>query len=170
MLYNEKYESKNILEGVFLCNLKKLLAFVLTWVLGIAGSSAGMVTVFAANPWDGMVETSVLEKVTDTTNRVGTDGTFDGYIQTVQGADLLNSSYIKVTYTVTGTVTDDTEIFTVQPFDTAWGGWNDNKIKIGDSILSDGVYTAYLSVADVKASLTSGTLKGINISFLENSG
>ena len=151
-------------------NLKKLLAFVLTWVLGIAGTSAGMVTVFAANPWDGMVETSVLEKVTDTTNRVGTDGTFDGYIQTVQGADLLNSSYIKVTYTVTGTVTDDTEIFTVQPFDTAWGGWNDNKIKIGDSILSDGVYTAYLSVADVKASLTSGTLKGINISFLENSG
>lgn len=82
-------------------HLKKLLAFVLTWVLGIAGTSAGMVTVFAANPWDGMVETSVLEKVTDTTNRVGTDGTFDGYIQTVQGADLLNSSYIKVTYTVT---------------------------------------------------------------------
>lgn len=49
-------------------HLKKLLAFVLTWVLGIAGTSAGMVTVFAANPWDGMVETSVLEKVTDTTN------------------------------------------------------------------------------------------------------
>ena len=52
-------------------HLKKLLAFVLTWVLGIAGSSAGMVTVFAANPWDGMVETSVLEKVTDTLTEWG---------------------------------------------------------------------------------------------------
>lgn len=126
--------------------------------------------VSAADPWDGLVETSVLKSVTDTSGRTDSNGKFDGYIQSVEDTELLAGDYIKVTYTVTGTVDADTKIFNIQPYNTAWSGWNNNYITIGSSTLENGVYTAYVSIADVKNSLSDGTLRGINISFMPNSG
>lgn len=145
--------------------IKRVVALALVVIFAMSCFSVAV----AENPWDGMVATSVLEKVVSTSDCVTSDG-FDGYIQTVRDSAYLSSDYIKVTYTVTGTVTDETNIFTIQPFNSEWGGWDDNFITIGNSILDNGVYTAYVAVTDIKNSLSSGAFMGINISFVENSG
>lgn len=150
-------------------SFNKLTSFKLFWIIGLVGIFSVFTPTFAANPWDGMIETSILEKVMSTSDCY-TSGTFKGYIQSSESADELASSYVKVVYSVTGTVSDDTEIFTLQPYNAVWEGWDNNIITIGDSVLDNGMYTAYMSVPDIKASLSSGTVKGINISFMENSG
>ncbi len=96
---------------------------------------------------------------------------YDGYIQTVSSSDL-TGDYFKVTYKAADGVTlsESDKIFTFQPFDTGWGGWQDNIIKVSDSQLDSdtGEYTAWISIADIKASYTSGgTLNGVNISFCQ---
>ena len=116
--------------------IKRVVALALVVIFAMSCFSVAV----AENPWDGMVATSVLEKVVSTSDCVTSDG-FDGYIQTVRDSAYLSSDYIKVTYTVTGTVTDETNIFTIQPFNSEWGGWDDNFITIGNSILDNGVYT-----------------------------
>lgn len=148
---------------------KKITSFILIWVVGLVGIFPVFTQVAAENPWNGMVETSILEKV-KSTSECYTDETFDGYIQTSNSAEELASSYVKVMYSVTGTVSAETEIITLQPFNAEWGGWDDNIITIGDSVLDNGMYTAYISVPSIKASLSSGTVKGFNISFMQNSG
>lgn len=102
------------------------------------------------------------------TDQAGSGESFNGYIYSGQGAAFLSAKYLKITYTVTGEVGENVNLFTFQPFDSEWGGWQNNFVTIADSIKSGDSYTAYVSVDDVKASLGEGVAAmGINISFME---
>ena len=95
---------------------------------------------------------------------------YSGYIQSNQDGDLPSGDLFKIEYKVSGTVTNDTEIFNIQPFDSEWDGWADNIVTIGNSEYdeSTGIYTAYLDINKVKASLkTQKLVKGINIAFVQ---
>lgn len=158
--------------------LKRTMAGFLSAVVGLSSlglSALAPASVSAADPWDGATETSILEK-----QRVSSDesllqeddndpGKFTwGYLQTNSDGKVPTGEYLKVTYTVDGDVEDATKIFNFQPFDSNWGGWNDNFVTIGDSQYDAGTesYTAYISTESIKASLGDGkTLKGINLSF-----
>ncbi len=121
----------------------------------------------------GLEETSVLEKTISTTDlKPDENGNFNGYIQSMTTKAFLTSDYIKVTYTVTGTVSDDAQIFTLQPYETTdWSGWQNNFITINGSVFQNGTYTAYVPTADVIASFKGKNedyvANGINISFME---
>ncbi len=102
------------------------------------------------------------------TDQTGTGDNFKGYIYSGKGADFLAAKYLKITYTVTGDVDENVNLFTFQPFDSNWGGWPNNFVTLADSIKDGDSYTAYVSVDDVKASLGEGaSAMGINISFTE---
>ncbi len=147
------------------------LAIICAMVLPLAGITDAS----AAEVPDvsGFKETSVLEKQISTTDlKPREDGSFDGYIQSMTTKEFLTSEYIKVTYTVTGPVADDTNVFTLQPYEiTEWSGWQDNFITIGGSVSENGAYTAYVHTADVTASFKGNkddyVAQGINISFVE---
>lgn len=138
-------------------------------------SALAPATVSAANPWDGATETSILEsgntnavsnESSRTTDNSGTP-VYNGYLQTTNSPSF---DYFKVTYTVEGSVTDETSVFNFQPFDSNWSGWDDNLVTIGDSEydVATETYSAYVDVNEVKASLsTGGNLKGINLSFAQ---
>ena len=152
--------------------IKRILALfiVCAMVLPLVG-----ITASAAEAPDvsGLNETSVIEKQISTTDlKPREDGSFDGYIQSMTTKEFLTSDYIKVTYTVTGSVADDADLFTLQPYEvTEWSGWQNNFITIGGSVSENGVYTAYVRTADVIASFKGSkddfVAQGINISFVE---
>lgn len=90
----------------------------------------------------------------------------EGYFYSIDDVSLLSGSYIRLTYSITGTYTDETAPFVFKPYDNTWGGWNDNFVTVGQSVKqSEGEYIAYASIPDIKASLTGGTLAGINAYF-----
>ncbi|MCD7855024.1 MAG: cellulase family glycosylhydrolase [Clostridiales bacterium] len=98
-----------------------------------------------------------------------TTSEYSGYIETYYSS-ALTFDYFKVVYTVSGSADDSVQAFTLQPFDTSWGGWENNFVTIADSIYDEtaGTYTAYVNADDVKASLSTGkSLNGINISFVQ---
>ncbi len=149
----------------------KLLSIVLTFIVVMSTTALVSVPALAENPWDGMKETDALVSVVSTTQfGYNSNGEYKGYIQTNQDAEFLAADYIKVTYTISGEFSDDTAVFTIQPFNAEWDGWQDNLVTIGGSALDGDTYTAYIAVADVKASLSDGSLFGINISFVEPNG
>ena len=149
---------------------KRFISFVLSFVMVCALFTG--ITVYSADlTEDGYESTSILNKslvlTSDDSSRTKDDGSYDGYIQTLESFDY---DYLRITYTVSGNVTDDTKVFTFQPFDTSWGGWQDNFATISASTLKDGVYTFTIPVEKIKQSLTTGTIKGINISFCPEIG
>lgn len=92
---------------------------------------------------------------------------YDGYVESFTSTDF---DYFKVEYTVEGAPGADTTAFVFQPYDTSWGGWEENPVTIGDSAYDEatGIYTVYANVADIKATLSTGkALQGINISFAQ---
>ncbi len=147
-------------------NYKKMLSIVLTLVFAFSSFSI----VSAEDPWNGMIETNVLQKAVSTKDFGYENGVYNGYIQTNQESEFLSADYIKVVYSIDGEVSDDTEIFTIQPFNTEWNGWQNNFVTPAGSTLENGVYTAYIAMADIKASLSEGSLYGVNVSFMEPSG
>lgn len=147
-------------------NYKKMLSIVLTLVFAFSSFSI----VSAEDPWNGMIETNVLQKAVNTKDFGYENGVYNGYIQTNQESEFLSADYIKVVYSIDGEVSDDTEIFTIQPFNTEWNGWQNNFVTPAGSTLENGVYTAYIAMADIKASLSEGSLYGVNVSFMEPSG
>ena len=158
--------------------LKRTMAGFLSAVVGFSSlglSALAPASVSAANPWDGAAETSILEK-----KRVSSDesllqeddnnpGKYTwGYLQTNSDSKVPTGEYLKVTYTVDGEIDDTAKLFNFQPFDSGWGGWQDNFLTAGDGEYdsASGTYSAYISTDSIKASLGTGkTLKGINLSF-----
>lgn len=89
---------------------------------------------------------------------------YDGVIESMQSAAKYGVDYFKVTFTVAEGTDADTEIFTFQPFDTSWGGWDQNILKLSDAQYDADTqqYVAYISGETVRNSLsTSGTLESI---------
>lgn len=122
------------------------------------------VFVSAAEPWEDMEARYILSNLSSADN---TDK--EGYFHSIQDKTLLSGNFIRITYSISGTYTDSTEPFILKPFNTEWGGWDDNFVSVGSSQkTTDNEYTAYISVADITASLSSGTLAGINIYFNKN--
>ncbi len=150
--------------------IKKILALfiVCAMVLPLV-----VITVSAAEAPDvsGLKETAIVFPASggiSSTDQTGTGENFSGYIHSGQGADFLAAKYLKITYTVTGDAPENANLFTFQPFDSNWGGWQNNFVTLADSIKDGDTYTAYVSVDDVKASLGEGVpAMGINISFTE---
>ncbi|MCC8097966.1 MAG: hypothetical protein LIO44_05315, partial [Eubacterium sp.] len=141
-------------------NFRKIISLILAAVLCFCQ----MTVVFAedtAEPWDGLVETAYFEGSVASSTITAEEG----YYATIEDTDFLSSSYIKLTYTLSGDFTEETNVFTLKTYNTEWGGWTPTNITVGDSTLTDGVYSAYLSTADVLATLTEGTLRGINFYF-----
>lgn len=158
---------------------KRLLSGVLSFVVAASAClTSGMFTASAAAPEGNYNEKSILQVsgdalVSTSSSHHKDDGSYDGYIQSDyadKNAETIASNYLKLTYKVNGTVTDDTQVFNFQPFNTSWGGWDDNFITVGSSDYdaSTGNYTAYVPTQKVIQSLSSGTLNGINISFVSD--
>ncbi len=154
-----------------------LLSLLLTAVMIISLLPCNMLGVKAAEggiDYSSMTATNELGAgsvaASNSSKHLKEDGSFEGYIQTNNAGTTLDASdYIKVTYSVDGTVTADTEVLILQTFDTSWGGWNGITIKVGESAYDEakGIYTAYVSTDAVLATLTTGkALKGINISYM----
>ncbi len=150
--------------------LKRTIAGIVSAVMGLSSLGLSVLapaSVSAADPWEGGTETSILQAQVSS-DEIEPDGNSWGYIQSNQDSNIPEGEYLKITYTVDGDVENDTNIFNLQPFDTAWGGWNDNFVTVGDSSYDTATetYTAYISTESIKSSLGEGkTLKGINISF-----
>lgn len=139
---------------------KKIRSFT-TLVLVMILSLCQMSIVFADDAWEGLTETAYFEGSVSSPSITDSEG----YYTSIEDTDCLNSSYLKLTYTLSGDFTDETEVFIIKTYNTEWGGWEPTYITVGDSTLSDGVYSAYLSMEDILSTLTSGTLRGINIYF-----
>lgn len=158
---------------------KRLLSGVLSFVVAATAClTSGMFTASAEAPQGNYNEKSILQVSGDalvsTSSSHYKDGSYDGYIQSDfadKNAETIESNYLKIVYKVTGAVTDSTQIFTLQPFNTSWGGWENNIVTIGDSDYdaASGTYTAYVPTQKIIQSLSSGTLNGINISFMSDS-
>lgn len=157
---------------------KKLMAGVMTlaMVLSLVTPGIGRVTANAAEaPVGEFTEKSIKLSTTSGILENGTKAHYDedgykGYIQSLEDSKIFTSDYIKISYTVSGTVTDSTKVFSLKPYDTSWGGWADNPVTIGDSIKSGSSYVAYLSTAAIVGSLNTGkTIRGINLEFAAES-
>ncbi|MCD8327685.1 MAG: cellulase family glycosylhydrolase [Ruminococcus sp.] len=148
---------------------KRLLSGALS--LAVAASaclSSGIVLANATAPEGDYNSVSVL--TASGVELVSTTNTQTSYVQTnltSDSEDMLDSDYLYIVYTVNDTVTDDTKTFNLQPFNTSWGGWDDNYVTIGasDYDSSTGQYTYYVATQKIIQSLSSGTFYGINISF-----
>lgn len=154
---------------------KRILAGAVSMAMTVSVlASEGLVSLASA-PDGTFTEKNLLSAsgnalVSNSSSHTGDE--YNGYIQTNNATDttLVNSDYLRVTFTVEGDFKDDTKVFNFQPFDKSWGGWNDNIITMGDADYdtSSGVYTAYIQTAKVKQSLNTGKdLNGINISFCQ---
>ena len=97
------------------------------------------------------------------------DYQYDGYIQSDRDEKIPNGVYLKVVFTIEEIPEDDAPIFIFQPFNTAWGGWQENPITFGEAIYDSAAdtYSAYISISEIKQTLEEGVLKGINISFAQ---
>lgn len=156
---------------------KRFLAGVLSASVFVSSCFAGGTLIFAEDSEGELTEKSVLTEkgdklISSSAAHAKEDGTFDGYIQTVNATDTdyMESKYLSVKYSVDGEAADDTEVFNFQPFDTGWGGWDDNRITVGDSVYDEAskTYTAKILTQKVIQSLsTGGTLNGINLSFCQ---
>ncbi len=160
---------------------KSLLAFTLSAAMvltsvnlpGLARKAKAAVT----PPVENLEDTSVLKEKGDKlistqteTSHVKDTGEYDGYIQTLS-AEQLKSTYLKLTFTVAADTAAETKLFTVQPFDTKWGGWQDNIVKMSDAQYDETKeqYVAYVDCAKVLESYTSGgTINGANVSFCQS--
>ena len=151
----------------------------IAWLLTVA-MIAAMLPVFAVGAVTepdvtGYAATNQLtesgEKLVSNSAAHVKDSGYDGYIQTdMNDQEYFDSTYVRVTYTVAGEVTNDTKPLILQTFDTGWGGWAGIEISIGDSIYdaATGIYTAYVYTGQLLATLTTGKdLMGVNISFLQ---
>ncbi len=88
----------------------------------------------------------------------------EGFIYSIQGSDFEAAKYLKAAFTVSGEMSADTNVFCFKPFDSKYGGWNDNYFTLGDATKEGDTYTLYVSVADIVASLGTGfPVMGINI-------
>lgn len=154
---------------------KRIFAGILSAALCANVCLAGNMAVFAASS-DELTEKSVLtvkgDALISNSSAHVKNGTYDGVIQTTMATntDYIESKYISVKYSVEGEAAKDTEVFNLQPFDTSWGGWNDNRITISDSDYDEGTktYTAKVSTQKVIQSLSTGNaLNGVNLSFLQ---
>lgn len=159
---------------------KRLLSGVLSFAVAVSAClTSGVFAASAAEPEGNYNEKSILQVsgdalVSTSSSHYDENGSYNGYIQTDyadKNAETIESNYLKLTYKVKGTVTDSTQVFDFQPFNTSWGGWDDNIVTIGDSDYdaSTGIYTAYIPTQKVIQSLSSGTLNGINIMFMSDS-
>ncbi len=150
--------------------IKRLLAVLLITALSL--TIAPVVYAAAEAPdVSGLKETAIVFPASggvSSTAQAGSGDSFNGYIHSCQQAEALAAKYFKITYTVTGEAPAAANLFTFQPFDSGWQGWQNNFVTISSSVAeSDGSYTAYVPVGDVKASLGEGvSAMGINISFV----
>lgn len=161
--------------------MRKVWAFVLTLAVVLTSVTWPEVQKASAAvpPVDKMTETDLLDSSLgaklvsndsshDSTDSESGDYKYDGYLQTIDIAKA-TGDYFKVSFTIAEGTESTTEIVTFQPFDTSWSGWQENTITLADAQLdsANSQYTAYISIADIKASYTgSGTLKGINFGFV----
>ncbi|MBO5485008.1 MAG: cellulase family glycosylhydrolase [Lachnospiraceae bacterium] len=159
---------------------RKALASVLTLAVvltSVTWPDAAKASAAVTQPEEGLLEKNILtesgKKLTsnDSSHDKVENGEtkYDGYLQTVNIGDA-TGKYFKVSYKTEGTPAAETKVFTFQPFDTGWNGWEDNIITIGDSQMDSGKgeYVAYISIDAIKKSYTkTGTLKGINLSFFQ---
>lgn len=127
-----------------------------------------------AAPTGNFDEVSILTSevtASNDTSRTGEDGSWNGYIMGCSNYD--GADYFKVVYSVEdgAEVTASDQVFNFQPYNTSWGGWQSNFVKIGDSEQdTSGSYVCYVSVADIVASLSDGELGGINLSYTQDVG
>ncbi len=152
--------------------LKRTVAGLAAAAMSVSSLGLNSLAVFAddAKPWENATATSIIgshkDEASNSASHVGDE--YSGYILSNENTQTLSYDYYKISFTVDGDVTDDTIVFDLQPYDTSWQGWNDNFVKIGDCEYDTSTltYTAYVDVAGVKGTLsTGGTLKGINLNF-----
>ncbi len=155
---------------------RKLQAIVLSLAL-VLGSivwpdAAPKAAASVAAPEEGLSSKGILSVsgdtlISDSSSHVKDEyDEYDGYITSITNFDGI---YYEVKYTVDASVcTDETEVFNFQPYDTSWGGWQDNRITFGDSELDEETneYVAYIAVEDIQDSYTGDKeIQGINLSF-----
>lgn len=162
--------TKITLGGNSMKGFRKVLGMLLAFAMVITTMYVPSAAVkAAAASSDGMKEVSILSGTPSSSSDSarGTGDSYDGYIQ---GVSALNADYVKVEYTVSdaSVLSASSCILNFQPYTSLWGGWNSNFITIGNSSVKDGVYSAYISMAAIKASLSSDDVAGVNISYVEN--
>lgn len=151
--------------------MTKLVSFCLSMVIFCL--VFGNTIIYSADlSADGYEQTSILKAdgslISDDSSRTDTEGNYNGYIQSLTK---FTSDYLRITYTVSGKVKDDTKVFTFQPYDLTWQGWEDNFVTIGESTLENGVYTFTIPTEKVVQSLSTGkSIQGINLSFCPDTG
>lgn len=156
---------------------KRILAGVLSAAVFTSACFSGGFPAFADDSDGELTEKSVLAEkgeklISNSSVHFKANGDYDGYIQTVNATDTdyMESKYLSVKYSVEGNAAPDTKVFTFKPFDTGWGGWDDNPISIGDSTYDEATktYSAKIPTQKVIQSLsTGGTLNGINLEFVQ---
>lgn len=154
--------------------LKKLLSLATSVVIAVGSVNlAGLLSFGTSAVYDDYKELNLLTAKGDvliSNSSKHTSGEkYDGYIQSYDKLANLTGDLIEVVYSVEGDIVGDEEIITIQPYDSNWGGWNDNIVSIANSIYNSekNTYSAYLSVEGIKASLDTGkALKGLNVSFM----
>lgn len=130
----------------------------------------------ASPSMDGYTATDILAVtgLSDKSSESYENGAFNGYIQTNMDSATLGSDYLYVEYTLDGTVetNSDSQILNFQPFNTSWGGWDNNYVTLGasDYDSSTGVYSFSIKTEKIIASLSSGTIYGINLCFAADYG
>ncbi len=148
----------------------QIISFILSVVL-ICTSFGNFMAYAEDTSFDNYKKVSILKTssslVSNDASRTKTDGSYDGYIQTLED---FSSDYLMITYTVDRDVASDTKVFTFQPFNASYSGWEDNIATIGGSTLDNGVYTFYIPTQKVVQSLSTGTIKGLNLSFCPDIG
>lgn len=150
-----------------------MLAMVLTGIPFYADDSVAYAAASAPN-LSCMTATNELTASGDalvSNSSAHVDDSYNGYIQSNQGdTDYYESDYVKITYSVSGEVTDATKVFILQTYDTSWGGWAGVEVTVGQSAYDSatGVYTTYIPTAQILSTLTTGNdLNGVNISFMQ---
>lgn len=156
---------------------KRIMAVVLSIAMVLTSANLPQFSFRASAavtaPAENMKDTGILtvsgDKLVSTQESRTQDGKYNGYVQSMTG-NKMNAGYYKVTFKVAEGTAQDTKIFTFQPYDTTYGGWQDNIIKLSDAQYDDenDQYVAYISGDKIRDSYTTGgTLNGINISFCQ---
>ena len=156
---------------------KRIMAIIMTIAMVLTSANLPQISIKAkaavTPPAENMKDTSILTvKGDDLSSNLGSHVSgeaYNGYLQSMT-KDSAKADYYKITFKVAEGTAEDTEIVTFQPYDTSWGGWQDNIIKLSDAQYDEenAQYVAYISGDKIRDSYTTGgKFNGINVSFCQ---
>lgn len=140
--------------------------------LKIDESGYDVTSILTGSEGDILTSTKKGDKKGDTgAVHVDDNGNYDGVAVSNTGK-AVTAKYLKITYTIpdTSSLKEDSNLFTLQPYTSSWGGWQHNYITFADAIDNgNNSYTSYIAVRNIKASMDDDQeCYGINLCFLSS--